>query len=202
MASPEDLGQRQGEDPISQAQSAGADVHSLDQNQGKQSSSAPIEMNPLPPEGKEEPAVKQTEEVMQGQIAKNTASGPPQDSESTTSATAPDVAATGSASPPPLKRQQTAPAIGPATDKPTPLTREATTEGPVLYITLLLASTGARHPFRLDAKYLRKRGVEVEGNNPINISLYKLKELILRDWREGLDHLGCFTKIGILTDPF
>ena len=88
-------------------------------------------------------------------------------------------------SPPPLNRENTVPAIGPATDKPTPLTRETTTEGPVLYITLLLASTGARHPFKLDAKYLRKRGVEVEDNNPINISLYKLKELILRDWREG-----------------
>ena len=89
---------------------------------------------------------------------------------------------------PPLTREKTAPAIGPATDKPTPVPKESEIEGPVLFITLLLSSTGARHPYKLDEKYLRKRNVTVEGNNPINISLYKLKELILRDWREGKDH--------------
>ena len=86
---------------------------------------------------------------------------------------------------PPLMKEKTAPAIGPATDKPTAVPKEIEMEGPVLYITLLLSSTGARHPYKLDEKYLRKRNVIVEGNNPINISLYKLKELILRDWREG-----------------
>lgn len=89
---------------------------------------------------------------------------------------------------PPLTREKTAPAIGPATDKPTPVPKESEIEGPVLFITLLLSSTGARHPYKLDEKYLRKRNVTVEGNNPINISLYKLKELILRDWREGKDN--------------
>ena len=87
--------------------------------------------------------------------------------------------------PPSLTREKTAPAIGPATDKPTPVPKESEIEGPVLFITLLLSSTGARHPYKLDEKYLRKRNVTVEGNNPINISLYKLKELILRDWRDG-----------------
>ena len=87
--------------------------------------------------------------------------------------------------PPPLTREMTRPAIGPATDKPSPLPpKETEIEGPCLYITLLL-TTGARHPFRLDQRYLKKRNVEVEGNNPINMSFYKLKELILRDWREG-----------------
>ena len=90
-------------------------------------------------------------------------------------------------SPPPLTREKTVPAIGPATDKPTPVPKESEIEGPVLFITLLLSSTGARHPYKLDEKYLKKRNVVVEGNNPINISLYKLKELILRDWREGND---------------
>ena len=85
---------------------------------------------------------------------------------------------------PPLARLKTGPAIGPATDKPSPFPKESEIEGPVLYITLLL-TTGARHPFRLDQKYMRKRNVEVEGNNPVNMSLYKLKELILRDWRDG-----------------
>lgn len=91
---------------------------------------------------------------------------------------------------PPLTREKTAPAIGPATDKPTPVPKESEIDGPVLFITLLLSSTGARHPYRLDEKYLRKRNVTVEGNNPINISLYKLKELILRDWREGKSNLS------------
>ena len=91
-----------------------------------------------------------------------------------------------------LTREKTAPAIGPATDKPTPVPKESEIEGPLLYITLLLSSTGARHPYKLDEKYLKKRNVTVEGNNPINLSLYKLKELILRDWREGeiVDYLS------------
>lgn len=90
---------------------------------------------------------------------------------------------------PPLTRTETAPAIGPATDKPTIITKEVT-DGPVLLITLLLASSGARHPYKLDSKYLKKRSVEVEDNNPINMSLYKLKELILRDWRSGMSSLS------------
>jgi len=50
-------------------------------------------------------------------------------------------------------------------------------------ITLLL-TTGARHPFKMDTKYLSKRNVEVVGNDPFNLSVYKLKELILREWRD------------------
>jgi len=51
-------------------------------------------------------------------------------------------------------------------------------------ITLLLP-TGARHPFKIDEKYLKKRNVSVEDMNPLNISVYTMKELIWRDWREG-----------------
>ncbi len=50
-------------------------------------------------------------------------------------------------------------------------------------MTLLLTS-GARHPFKLDTKYLQKRNVDVQGNDPFNLSVYKLKELILREWRD------------------
>ena len=82
-------------------------------------------------------------------------------------------------------REAARPAIGPAIDTSLPTSKETEVEGPVLHITLLL-TTGARHPFRLDQRYLKKRSVEVEDNNPINMSLYKLKELILRDWREGM----------------
>lgn len=61
--------------------------------------------------------------------------------------------------------------------------------GPVLVITLLLPS-GARHPYKIDEKYLTKRNVNVPdmtengGKDPFSISVYTLKELILREWRE------------------
>ena len=83
-----------------------------------------------------------------------------------------------------LTREQTHPAIGPATDQPslTPKVPEAT--GPQLIITLLL-HTGARHPYKIDERYLKKRNVDVADNNPVNMSVYTLKELIWRDWRDG-----------------
>ncbi|POS77428.1 hypothetical protein DHEL01_v204176 [Diaporthe helianthi] len=62
-------------------------------------------------------------------------------------------------------------------------------DGPVCNITLLLP-TGARHPYKIDDKYLAKRNVEVpevtEGGkkDPFSVSVYKLKELILREWRD------------------
>ena len=83
-----------------------------------------------------------------------------------------------------LMRQQTQPAIGPATDKPSPVSKTPESAGPQLIITLLL-HTGARHPYRIDEKYLKKRNVSVADNNPVNMSVYTLKELIWRDWREG-----------------
>ncbi|MCJ1477715.1 hypothetical protein MMC13_006388 [Lambiella insularis] len=86
-------------------------------------------------------------------------------------------------SPPTLTREQTAPAIGPATDMPSPVPRMADLSGPQLMITLLL-TTGARHPYKIDEKYLKKRNVSVTDNNPVNMSVYTLKELIWRDWRE------------------
>ena len=93
---------------------------------------------------------------------------------------------TESAPMPPLKREQTAPAIGPSSDRPTPLSKEVDSDK-VLLITLLLTS-GARHPYRIDEKYLKKRSVSVEGDNPINLSIYDLKNLIWREWRDGEHH--------------
>ncbi|KAB8297647.1 hypothetical protein EYC80_001455 [Monilinia laxa] len=61
--------------------------------------------------------------------------------------------------------------------------------GPTLVITLLLTS-GAHHPYKIDEKYLTKRGVAIPGvtengkKDPLTISVYTLKELILREWRE------------------
>lgn len=62
-------------------------------------------------------------------------------------------------------------------------------DNPVCTITLLLP-TGARHPYRIDEKYLSKRGVDIPDvteagkKDPFSISVYKLKELILREWRD------------------
>ncbi|OAP65774.1 hypothetical protein AYL99_01746 [Fonsecaea erecta] len=88
-------------------------------------------------------------------------------------------------------------AIGPSSDDPSPTvpakdeapatttttTTTTSAAGPALTVTLLLTS-GARHPFKLDNKYFAKRNVEVPENDPFNLSVYKLKELILREWRE------------------
>ncbi|KIW64150.1 hypothetical protein PV04_09104 [Phialophora macrospora] len=90
-----------------------------------------------------------------------------------------------------ISRQFTT-AIGPSSDDASPTvpakdgeSPSATTGvvGPALTVTLLLTS-GARHPFKLDSKYFAKRSVDVPANDPFNLSVYKLKELILREWRE------------------
>ncbi|CAI7593922.1 unnamed protein product [Penicillium viridicatum] len=54
--------------------------------------------------------------------------------------------------------------------------------GPSLVITLLL-TTGSRHPFTINGKYLKKRSVNVENYDPFLMSVYTLKELIWREWR-------------------
>lgn len=65
-------------------------------------------------------------------------------------------------------------------------------DGPVCNITLLLP-TGARHPYKIDDRYLTKRSVDVPDvtehgkKDPFSISVYKLKELILREWRDEWD---------------
>lgn len=59
---------------------------------------------------------------------------------------------------------------------------------PVCNITLLLTS-GSRHPYKIDAKYLARRNVDIPDEtehghpDPFSISIYTLKELILREWR-------------------
>lgn len=78
-------------------------------------------------------------------------------------------------------------AIGPAQDEIKAPTSEPNSP-PVCNITLLL-TTGSRHPYKLDAKYLTRRNVAIPENteqgqpDPFSISIYTLKELILREWR-------------------
>lgn len=97
--------------------------------------------------------------------------------------TTPDCPPSSSTDHSPLVRSTTEPAIGPSTDKPSLIQADASSQ--TLFITLLLTN-GARHPYKIDEKYLNKRNVSVEGNNPVLMSIYTLKELIWRDWRDGM----------------
>lgn len=63
---------------------------------------------------------------------------------------------------------------------------------PVCNIMLLLTS-GARHGYRVDERYLLKRQMTIPGvtesgkKDPYSISVIMLKELILKEWREEWD---------------
>ena len=81
----------------------------------------------------------------------------------------------------PMATEQ-ATAIGPSSEQPS--FQEVETVGPAMMITLLLTS-GARHPYKIDRKYLKKRNVNAADDDPFNLSVYTLKELIWREWREG-----------------
>ena len=110
-----------------------------------------------------------------------------QEERSNPAAAAADVATTGAKSPAtpnapsPVAEES---GIGPATDRPTSIAA-AITSGPRLIITLLLHSTETRHPYTINEGYLSRRNVNVPDNNPVNMSVYTLKELIWRDWRPG-----------------
>ncbi|RDA88656.1 hypothetical protein CP532_4103 [Ophiocordyceps camponoti-leonardi (nom. inval.)] len=85
-------------------------------------------------------------------------------------------------------RRESVAAIGPAQEDIRLAALAGPDVGPVCIITLLLTS-GSRHPYKIDAKYLARRNVVIpEENNdgypdPFSISVYTLKELILREWR-------------------
>ena len=76
-------------------------------------------------------------------------------------------------------------AIGPATEKPHANIEALPKSGPQLVITLLLHSTDTRHPYIINGKYLRRRNVQVDEDDPVNLTVYNLKDLIWRDWRDG-----------------
>ncbi|KAF3026837.1 hypothetical protein E8E14_015000 [Neopestalotiopsis sp. 37M] len=76
-------------------------------------------------------------------------------------------------------------AIGPADSS-----AEQSTPGELnVDILIIIPSTGNRHPFKINEKYLKKRNVNVTGvtedgkMDPFSITVYTLKELILREWR-------------------
>ncbi|KAK0714775.1 ubiquitin-related domain-containing protein [Lasiosphaeris hirsuta] len=81
------------------------------------------------------------------------------------------------------QREEDSLSIGPSDPQPG-------SQDPLVCTITLLLPTGARHPYKIDEKYLAKRSVEVPDvtesgrKDPFSISVYKLKELILREWRE------------------
>lgn len=100
---------------------------------------------------------------------------------STSALTATDAEAASTSPPEPLE------GLGPASELPIGAPIASTlTASPALAITLML-TTGARHPYRIDEKYLKNRKVEAEAQDgtfdPREISAYQLKELIWTDWR-------------------
>lgn len=100
------------------------------------------------------------------------------------------VSTTSASAPPPqdnLRRTETE-HLGPAIESDAPLVPSSTVSaGPVLMISLMLI-TGARHPYKIDEKYLRNRKVIAQDSsgafNPRELSGYQLKELIWTDWRQ------------------
>jgi hypothetical protein len=151
-------------------------------------SSTPLEMSSLPSSNTTQVAQPTTERQLADSVEASTARLRADEASRTdhnTQSSNPELLSspTTFGAPAQLTRLQST-AIGPSSDEPIPVPKEFEETGPILMITLLLIN-GARHPFKLDAKYLNKRNVEVQGNDPFNLSVYKLKELILREWREG-----------------
>jgi hypothetical protein len=150
-------------------------------------SSSPVEMRTLPPSGAASDAANTTAQAPE--TTTTTTTSPPEIAVPHTSETIPaqdsQAAAQPSTKPTPpanLTRAETE-AIGPSTD--TPAAVPDNSNGPVVVIMLLLPSTGARHPYKIDERYLKKREVNPEDMDPYNITVYTLKQLIWRDWRDG-----------------
>ncbi|KAF4126695.1 Ubiquitin family [Geosmithia morbida] len=94
----------------------------------------------------------------------------------------------GSAPEPPIKERQDSMAIGPDQVGDGGDDDHKDNAGPICNITLLLTS-GSRHPYKISARYLSRRNVPIPEvtdaglPDPFSISVYTLKELILREWR-------------------
>jgi hypothetical protein len=165
-----------------ETQTAPRDITNLSERVDEAPSSTPVEMSSLAAKAETTSETAQPEQ---------THATPALMSEATHDITTQDPSTQLSSDPsassaPQLSRLQST-AIGPSSDAdlPLPPSKDAATEvaGPILLITLLLTN-GARHPFKLDSKYLAKRSVVVPNNDPFSLSVYKLKELILREWRD------------------
>ncbi|KAF1835499.1 hypothetical protein BDW02DRAFT_567972 [Decorospora gaudefroyi] len=167
--------------PPSTSQHAGSG--SRPQSSHEALSSSPVEMRTLQASGAGATCTNSTAQVPDGSgLAPITIQQTPHVAETSTTGSAQPAPSSSTKLAPPaaLNRAETE-AIGPSTD--TPAANPDNTNGPVLVIMLLLTS-GARHPYKIEKKYLQKRQVEVDNMDPYNITVYQLKELIWRDWRE------------------
>lgn len=132
------------------------------------------------PTAEDEALEEKSREHMMGS---DTLSAKPATNDNPLSASPPQPSTSPGAAPP--RKESTA--ILPA-DSPLAASTTASA-GPTCVITLLLGS-GARHPYKIDEKYLTKRNITIpkttaEGHkDPFSISVFTLKELILREWRE------------------
>ncbi|KAF2667917.1 hypothetical protein BT63DRAFT_480819 [Microthyrium microscopicum] len=81
-------------------------------------------------------------------------------------------------------------AILPATDAPpnpsAPTEPIKPGDAATIRINLLL-TTGSRHPFTINLKFLNRRDIKAENNDPWNISVYDMKSLIWHEWFEEWD---------------
>ncbi|EED22125.1 conserved hypothetical protein [Talaromyces stipitatus ATCC 10500] len=160
-------------DPVAETATAQKDtqVDSVadTENQAKEKKDTEIENNSSSSATTAAPAVESTEEIPAATVIA-TASAPTQPLASSSKPEVPET----------VKTTEEGESSDPA--QPPKETTEAEETGPELVITLLL-TTGARHPFRIDRKYLKRRSVKVENDDPFNMSVYTLKELIWREWR-------------------
>nr|POF03508.1 hypothetical protein CFP56_72033 [Quercus suber] len=84
-------------------------------------------------------------------------------------------------------QMQSSSTLGPAIEGPPAIIASSNPDALVLSITLMI-STGARHPYRIDEKYLSARAVAAHTTtgtfDPRELKGYSLKELIWTDWRD------------------
>lgn len=173
--------------PASDTRTAAQDIPQQSTLQDELPSSTPVEMSSLPSKS---PLSDPATSTSSPPVTKTTSADPsayPHGPQRVDTRTAIDQSLNPEPSPPLVAGAAVtrvfSTAIGPSSDSPVVPAKDSETTGPVLQVTLLLTS-GARHPFKLDSKYLNKRSVEVQGGDPFNLSVYKLKELILREWRD------------------
>jgi hypothetical protein len=168
-----------------------------------------IEMETLSGAGKSTATVPPTTEISNGQGALSggqTTTVSEQPEQSTSVAPAQGESAAGPSNTtetndaPPLKAYEdkgastsapTVPEQEPLSINPAePAGEETSPSDLVVDIMLIVTQSNSRHPFRISEKYLTKRSVPVPGvtedgrTDPMSITVYTLKELILRDWRK------------------
>lgn len=175
-------------EPVSDTRSAAQDIPPQSTLQDDLPSSTPVEMSSLPTKSPlSDPATSTSSPPITKTTSADSSSAHRLGPQRVDTRTAIDQSLSPADSPPvpdgPAVTRTFSTAIGPSSDSPVVPAKDSETSGPVLQVTLLLTS-GARHPFKLDNKYLNKRNVEVPGGDPFGLSVYKLKELILREWRD------------------